>query len=158
MSEKIEQYFYIFLITAIVVLGWGLVEFNKAGFYKPALPAKAAPNSFDFSRKEKVYPLERYQVLLSGDLFFGKPEPTPAPVVPVKPKIPFVSHLIVLGITKGTNASDGYAVVGTKATGGQQTWIAKVGMTIEGEKIVQIKDGYIMVSNKTGTGKVLIQK
>ena len=157
MSERIQRYFYIFFCAAVLVFGWGLIEFNKAGYYKPVLPVKAARNAFDFNRKELFFPLERYQILLSGDLFFGKPAPTPPPAVPVKPKIPFVSQLIVLGITKGTNASDGYAVVGAKSGGGQQTWIAKVGMTIEGEQIVQIKDGYLVVRNKTGTGKVSLR-
>lgn len=152
MTERIERCFFPFLMVAIAVLGWGLLKLSQARLYQPAEPVKAARNSFNFSRKEPVFPLERYQALLSGDLFFGPvpPEVTPPPPV-------FTSELIVMGITKETNAKNGYAVIGLKSTGDSRTWIATTGMEIAGEKILQIKEDYLIVRNKTGTGKVLLR-
>jgi hypothetical protein len=149
MNERLNQYFYIFLAVAIAFLSWGLLKLNKAAFYQPKLPASTAPGRYSFDRQETVFPLSRYQNLLSGELFFGKlPPPPPQPVVK------FQSQLMVIGVTKGTNAQGGYAVVGLKSSGDQETWIVNAGQMVGGERVVSIHDGYIMVKNRTGVGKV----
>lgn len=152
MNERLNQYFYLFLTAAVFCLAWGLLELNKAAFYQPKLPVSASVNHYSFGRKETVFPLERYQSLLSGDLFFGKLPPAPEP--PPPPKVEFITELVVIGVTKGNNAKDGYAVIGFKSTGDRETSIVRVGQIIGGERIVGIYDGYIMVRNQTGVGKV----
>jgi hypothetical protein len=149
MNERINQLFYLFLTIAIGFLAWGLLELNKAGFYRPKLPISTAVNHYSFDRQELVFPLSRYQSLLSGDLFFGELPPPPPP-----PQVEFKTQLIVIGVTQGANTQDGYAVVGLKKTGDRETWIVNPGQIVGGEQIVSIHNGYIMVKNQTGVGKV----
>jgi hypothetical protein len=151
-TERINQCFYLFLAIAIGFFFWGMLELNKAALYKPELPINTAANHYSFDRRETVFPLSRYQHLLSGDLFFGKLPPPPPP-----PQVEFRTQLIVIGVTKGANTQDGYAVVGVKSSGDKETWIVNAGQMIGGERILSIHDGYIMVKNRTGVGKVRLR-
>jgi hypothetical protein len=155
MTERINQFFYIFLTVAIAFFSWGLLELNKAALYQPKLPARTPLNHYLFDRKEIVFPQARYQALLSGELFFGKLPPPPP--LPPQPKVEFKSQLIVIGVTKGNNAKDGYAVVGLKSSGDQETWIVNVGSVVGGERVLSIQDGFIQVRNQTGVGKVMLR-
>jgi hypothetical protein len=155
MSERINQYFYIFLVVAFGFLVWGLLELNKAALYQPKYPERIPPNRYSLERKEAVFPLTRYQTLLSGELFFGKLPPPPPP--PAQPHVEFKTQLIVIGVTKGSNAQDGYAVVGLRSSGDRETWIVNAGSVIGGERVLSIGDGYLQVRNQTGTGKVRLR-
>jgi hypothetical protein len=152
MKERLKLIFYLFLTIAIAFLSWGLLELNKAALYQPQLPERAALKQYSFDRKELVFPLTRYENLLSGALFFGE---LPAP--PPPPEVEFKSQLIVIGVTKGANTQDGYAVVGLQKTGDRETWIVNAGSVLAGERILSIHDGYIQVRNQTGTGKVKLR-
>ncbi|MGD8399360.1 MAG: hypothetical protein PVH64_00260 [Bacillota bacterium] len=155
MKERIKQFFYLFLAIAIAFLAWGLLKLNQAALYRPQLPEQAALKQYSFDRKEQVFPLTRYENLLSGALFFGELPPPPPP--PPPPKVEFKSQLIVIGVTKGASTQDGYAVVGLQKTGEEETWIVNAGSVIAGERILSIHNGYILVRNQTGTGKVRLR-
>jgi hypothetical protein len=152
MDERINRGFYVALLVAIVFFGWGFLEWNKAYHYRPQAPPKTLPNRYTFTRRERLFPIERYQTLLNGDLFFGKL------VVPSSQSaVRFQTQLIVIGITKGHNTTDAYAVVGLHSFGDRQTWIVKAGSLVDGERILKIGNGYLEVENETGVGRISLR-
>jgi hypothetical protein len=151
MDERINRGFYVVLFGAMVFFSWGFLELSKALHYQPQAPSKAPLNRYTFTRRERLFPIERYQSLLNGDLFFGK---LVVPPPPSQPAVRFETQLTVIGITKGHNTTDGYAVVGLQSSGDRQTWIVTAGSVVGGERILKVGNGYIEVENKTGVGRM----
>lgn len=132
-------------IVASVIFGAGLFQWIQADAYIPAMPEPGTASHYAFLNPVTVRPLARYKRLADGELFFEKlPEPV---IVKVNS---FHSNLKIFGIIHGQNPR---AVVGLDGND-SQTWVAKPGMVIGGEKIVKIGRDFIMVQNESGEGKV----
>lgn len=144
MATKIqikEKYILIGLLVALLVLIWGLTTWISACHYIPNPPKAAPKNKFTSLKPGLTYPLNKYQSLLTGKLFFGTASTTM--------KAAFRSRLVLWGLAHRSEA-----IVGTDPLSNQITWMVKVGDTVEGEKIVAIGNDYIVVRNQTGEGRV----
>lgn len=115
-----------------------------ARLYQPVEPASVPVGTIKMDPIPSVYSLERYQSLMSGRLFFGGVDP-----VMEIPIVQFRSRLNLWGVIK-----DGHAVVGLDPNSHNNDQLVKVGDVVEGETITAIGDGYIMVKNQTGQGKI----
>ncbi len=130
--------------AAILFFFAGAFLYYEALRYTPKTPEPAPPNHYNYQKKESMYPMDRYALLSRGELFFGKT------AIPEQERPAFHSNLKILGIIEGQNSR---AVVGLK-NDPERTWIVKPGSVIEGEKIVKIGKGFILVRNESGEGKV----
>lgn len=142
-----KKYWFPILYTiSILFFSVGMTIWLFARLYQPVEPTPVSVGSIKVDPIPPVYPLERYQSLMSGRLFFGGSEPlTNIPIVQ------FRSRLILWGVIKG-----GQAVVGLDPNSHQDTRLITVGDVVEGETITGIGDGYITVKNQTGQGRIKI--
>lgn len=139
-----KYWFPISYSVSIVFFIVGFTIWLFAYLYKPVDPIEIPSSPVKISPVPSTYPLSRYQSLMSGRLFFGGVDPsTEIPVVQ------FRSRLLLWGVIK-----NGHAVVGLDPNDHTNNRVVTVGDTVEGETITAIGDGYIMVKNQTGQGKV----
>lgn len=141
-----KYWFPVLYGIAIVFFGVGFAIWLVAHYYQPVTPTPDPVLKINLGNSPQVYPLEHYQSLLSGRLFFGGSD---LPFDGVE--LQFHSRLILKGVIK-----DGQAVVGLDPNSNHDTRLVEVGDVIEGETIVTIGDVYIVVKNQTGQGKITI--
>mgnify|MGYP005848891069 CR=1 FL=1 len=115
-----------------------------AYLYKPLDPVVKPVGKINIPPVPSSYSLNRYQSLMSGRLFFGGVDP--ATEIPI---VTFRSRLLLWGVIQ-----NGHAVVGLDPNNHGNDRVVTVGDTVEGETITAIGDGYIMVKNQTGQGRV----
>jgi len=141
-----KYWFPILYVMAIAFFCVGCAIWLLAHVFQPDNPIPDPVRKINLGSGPEVYPLEHYQSLLSGRLFFGGSD------LPFEgSEVQFHSRLILKGVIK-----DGQAVVGLDLNSNNDTRLVEVGDVIEGETIVTIGDVYIVVKNQTGQGKITI--
>lgn len=123
----------------------GLTIWLFARLYQPVEPIPISAGPIKIAPIPSAYSVERYRSLMSGRLFFGGVDPVDTEI----PVVQFRSRLLLWGVIK-----DGHAVVGLDPNSHSNDQMVKVGDMVEGETITAIGDGYIMVKNQTGQGKI----
>jgi hypothetical protein len=142
-----KYWFPILYGVSILFFIAGMMVWLFARWYQPAEPTVGPVGIIKIAPVPSVHPVERYQSLMSGRLFFGGSDPGLDPI----PVVQFHSRLILWGVIK-----DGQAVVGLDPNSHQDTRLVGVGDVVEGETITGIGDGYIVVKNQTGQGRIRI--
>jgi hypothetical protein len=139
-----KYWFPILYGVSIIFFIVGFTIWLMAHLYQPVEPIPNPVGKIKVDPIPSSYSLDRYQSLMSGRLFFGGVDP--GMDIPI---VQFRSRLILWGVING-----GHAVVGLDPNSHNNDRVVAVGDTVEGETIIAIGDGFIMVKNQTGQGKI----